>query len=98
MPSGSGDDDHGHRRPRRVSRLTVYRHFPDERALLAACTETYLEEHPPEAMVAMRGVLMDGWTHSDPDLLRASTGHAIAFGTWNRSPSIRTWGMRGPPG
>lgn len=30
-----------------VSRLTVYRHFPDERALLAACTGTYLEEHPP---------------------------------------------------
>jgi AcrR family transcriptional regulator len=30
-----------------VSRVTVYRHFPDERALLAACTATYLEEHPP---------------------------------------------------
>lgn len=30
-----------------VSRLTVYRHFPDERTLLAACTGTYLADHPP---------------------------------------------------
>jgi AcrR family transcriptional regulator len=30
-----------------VSRLTVYRHFPDERSLLLACTGTYLEANPP---------------------------------------------------
>ena len=30
-----------------VSRLTVYRHFPDERSLLAACTGTYLAANPP---------------------------------------------------
>lgn len=30
-----------------VSRLTVYRHFPDDHALLAACTSTYLADHPP---------------------------------------------------
>lgn len=30
-----------------VSRLTVYRHFPDERTLLAACTGTYLADNPP---------------------------------------------------
>jgi AcrR family transcriptional regulator len=30
-----------------VSRLTVYRHFPDERSLLAACTGTYLDANPP---------------------------------------------------
>lgn len=30
-----------------VSRVTVYRHFPDQRALLAACTGTYLDEHRP---------------------------------------------------
>jgi len=30
-----------------VSRVTVYRHFPDEWALLAACTGTYLQEHRP---------------------------------------------------
>lgn len=33
-----------------VSRLTVYRHFPDERSLLSACTGTYFAAHPlPDA-------------------------------------------------
>src|SRR5215217_5125732 len=30
-----------------VERATVYRHFPDERALLQACTSHYLAEHQP---------------------------------------------------
>ena len=30
-----------------VSRLTVYRHFPDEVSLLQACTGTYNVAHPP---------------------------------------------------
>ena len=30
-----------------VERLTVYRHFPDERALYTACSTHYFEEHPP---------------------------------------------------
>src|SRR5688500_10745162 len=30
-----------------VQRLTVYRHFPDERALLGACTSHWRERHPP---------------------------------------------------
>lgn len=30
-----------------VERLTVYRHFPDERALYAACSSHFLREHPP---------------------------------------------------
>jgi AcrR family transcriptional regulator len=30
-----------------VQRLTVYRHFPNERALLAACTGHYLAANPP---------------------------------------------------
>jgi AcrR family transcriptional regulator len=30
-----------------VSRLTVYRHFPDEVALLRACTSDYNLDHPP---------------------------------------------------
>lgn len=29
-----------------VQRLTVYRHFPDERALIAACSSDWSEEHP----------------------------------------------------
>lgn len=30
-----------------VQRLTVYRHFPTERDLLAACSSSYIERHPP---------------------------------------------------
>jgi len=30
-----------------VQRLTVYRHFPDEGGLLAACSTHWLEAHPP---------------------------------------------------
>ncbi|MEW5977334.1 MAG: TetR/AcrR family transcriptional regulator [Acidobacteriota bacterium] len=30
-----------------VERLTVYRHFPDERALFTACTSHYLAKNPP---------------------------------------------------
>jgi len=33
-----------------VGRLTVYRHFPDERAILTACTSHYMAAHPlPDA-------------------------------------------------
>jgi AcrR family transcriptional regulator len=31
----------------RVERLTVYRHFPDEAALLGACSAHWVAEHPP---------------------------------------------------
>jgi AcrR family transcriptional regulator len=30
-----------------VERATVYRHFPDERSLIAACTTHYFQRHPP---------------------------------------------------
>jgi len=30
-----------------VSRVTVYRHFPDEQSLLQACTQHYLSANPP---------------------------------------------------
>jgi AcrR family transcriptional regulator len=30
-----------------VERLTVYRHFPDEEALLDACSRHWIAEHPP---------------------------------------------------
>jgi AcrR family transcriptional regulator len=30
-----------------VGRLTVYRHFPDDRALVEACTSHYFAAHPP---------------------------------------------------
>lgn len=30
-----------------VQRLTVYRHFPTERELLAACSSNFIDRHPP---------------------------------------------------
>ena len=43
-----------------VGRVTVYNHFPDDAALLAATTEQWLAEHPPPdpaawAVIATRG-------------------------------------------
>jgi AcrR family transcriptional regulator len=38
----------------RVERLTVYRHFPDERAILAACSGCWLERNPVPDPAAWR--------------------------------------------
>jgi AcrR family transcriptional regulator len=35
-----------------VQRLTVYRHFPTERDLLAACSSNFIDRHPPPGPVA----------------------------------------------
>ena len=39
-----------------VSRLTVYRHFPDEVELLRACTGTYNTDHPPPDPSALHAI------------------------------------------
>ncbi len=39
-----------------VQRLTVYRHFPDENALFAACTGHWLALHPPPDPVRWAGI------------------------------------------
>lgn len=39
-----------------VERLTVYRHFPDERALFAACSGRFLEEHPPPDLAGLMAI------------------------------------------
>jgi len=39
-----------------VGRVTVYNHFPDDAALLAATTERWLAEHPPPDPAAWAGV------------------------------------------
>lgn len=36
-----------------VQRLTVYRHFPSERDLLAACSSSFINEHPPPDLGAI---------------------------------------------
>jgi AcrR family transcriptional regulator len=37
-----------------VQRLTVYRHFPDEASLLAACSSKWIHNHPPPALDEIR--------------------------------------------
>ncbi len=39
-----------------VERLTVYRHFPDEKSLFAACTAHYMNLHPPPDPRSWSGV------------------------------------------
>lgn len=39
-----------------VGRLTVYRHFPDQKALLTACTSHYFAQHPQPDPAAWRDV------------------------------------------
>jgi AcrR family transcriptional regulator len=39
-----------------VERHTVYRHFPDERTLLTACTQHYLALHPPPDPAAWQAI------------------------------------------
>lgn len=36
-----------------VERLTVYRHFPDLKALFAACSSRFFEQHPPPDLRAV---------------------------------------------
>lgn len=47
-----------------VERLTVYRHFPDERALFAACSSRFLEDHPPPDLAGPMAI-------AEPDRLEA---------------------------
>jgi AcrR family transcriptional regulator len=39
-----------------VQRLTVYRHFPDDRAMLGACSSHWLEAHPLPDPAAWTGI------------------------------------------
>jgi AcrR family transcriptional regulator len=40
-----------------VERLTVYRHFPDERSLVSACTRHYFAHHPPPDTEQWRAIV-----------------------------------------
>lgn len=52
-----------------VQRLTVYRHFPDERALLGACSSKWLEGHPPPEIAGIDGNSADRRTRTVLDAL-----------------------------
>lgn len=65
-----------------VRRLTVYRHFPDEAALFAACSSLWLSQHPPpdphawgnigESSGRTRAALwaLYAWYHENESMLR----------------------------
>jgi AcrR family transcriptional regulator len=56
-----------------VERLTVYRHFPDERSLLMACTSHYQAQNPPPDI--------DSWQHIEDaeQRLRSALTEIYAF-------------------
>jgi AcrR family transcriptional regulator len=56
-----------------VERPTVYRHFPDERALFSACTGHYLALNPPPDPAAWQGVAEPG------ERLRVALAAVYAF-------------------
>jgi AcrR family transcriptional regulator len=56
-----------------VQRATVYRHFPDEEAIYAACTSHYNALHPPPDLGVWAGVADPG------ERLRLALGEMYAF-------------------
>jgi AcrR family transcriptional regulator len=73
-----------------VERLTVYRHFPDEPALFAACSGRFLAQHPPPdlgqpmtdpspmgRLDRVLAVLYPYYRHTEP-MLSALTRDAVA--------------------
>ncbi len=72
-----------------VQRLTVYRHFPDERALFAACTGHYLSNNPPPDPEPWAGI-------SDPEArLRAAL--AEVYGYYRRNEPMMSNSVRDAP-
>lgn len=63
-----------------VGRVTVYRHFPDERALLTACTGHYLAQNPPPDPGAWSAI-------TDPEQrLRSALGQV--YGWYRRNEAM----------
>jgi AcrR family transcriptional regulator len=72
-----------------VQRLTVYRHFPDERALFAACTGHYLAKNPPPDPAPWTGV-------SGPEeRLRKALAEVYAY--YHRTEQMSSNSMRDAP-
>ena len=67
-----------------VERLTVYRHFPDDRSLATACTQHYWAQNPPPDPVAWQSI-------ADPET-RLRTGLAAIYAYHHRTErmSLRT--------
>jgi AcrR family transcriptional regulator len=63
-----------------VQRLTVYRHFPDERSIFRACTGHFFEVHPmPDAQ---------SWRAVDDPTERLRRGLAELFDYWRENETM----------
>jgi AcrR family transcriptional regulator len=65
-----------------VARVTLYRHFPDELALLTACTTHYLSLHPPPDLERWRSI-------PDP-IERLRTGLAETYAYHRQTEAMMT--------
>jgi AcrR family transcriptional regulator len=72
-----------------VERLTVYRHFPDETALLTAATDHYLEVNPPPDPLPWQGIV-------DPEV-RLRVGLTAAYGYHRQTEGMIGSLIRGLP-
>jgi AcrR family transcriptional regulator len=69
-----------------VQRNTLYRHFPDERSLLHACSAHYAGEHPPPAV--------DGWDEIVDPVERTRHGLRSLYGYWEVTEEMTTLVLR----
>jgi len=65
-----------------VSRLTVYRHFPDEAALAKACMTRFIEIHPPPDP--------SGWAAIEPAPARLRRGLADLYAWYGDNEAMLT--------
>jgi len=65
-----------------VARVTLYRHFPDELALLTACTTHYLSLHPPPDL--------DRWRSIPDPIERLRTGLAETYSYHRQTARMMT--------
>jgi AcrR family transcriptional regulator len=72
-----------------VQRLTVYRHFPDERGLFSACTGHYLSINPPPDPTPWAGI-------SDPEV-RLKRALAEVYVFYRRTEPMMSNSIRDAP-
>jgi len=72
-----------------VERLTVYRHFPDERALLEGCTSHYLAQNPPPDPSPWAAI-------ADPEL-RLRTGLSAVYSYHRQTEAMALAAVRDMP-
>ena len=63
-----------------VQRNTLYRHFPDERSLLHACSAHYADAFPPPRT--------DGWDEIDDPVERARHGLRVLYAYWEATEDM----------